>query len=314
MLILFDAGFNYLRNYLLAFITRKLDHVIANDTIDHLLRLPIDYFHANPSGVTAYKLQEANNVREFLASRLFNTFLDFLAVVIFVPVLLIYSWQLTLIVLAVSALAFVTLAIMSREFRDKLRDVNEIEGRRKAFLFEILNGIDTIKTLALEPRSMLRWRRYTDEAATKTLVARPHRGACPRRRHEPRTRDERRHRRARGAVRAQRPDDGRRAGRLQHAGPAAGAAADPRLDPDAGVSAGGAVAEAAGAIDADPARAGERAAGAEDPRPYRIRGRDLSLSGLGDTGDQGHLVRDRARPGRSASSAAAARARRRSPG
>src|SRR5262249_32607795 len=98
-----------------------------------------------------------------------NTFLDFLAVIIFVPVLLIYSWQLTLIVLAVSALAFVTLAVMSREFRLKLRDVNEIEGRRKGFLFEILNGIDTIKTLALEPRSMLRWRRYTDEAATKML-------------------------------------------------------------------------------------------------------------------------------------------------
>jgi subfamily B ATP-binding cassette protein HlyB/CyaB len=170
VLILFDAGFNYMRNYLLAFVTRKLDHVIATDTIAHLLTLPIDYFHANPSGVTAYKLQEANNVRDFLASRLFNTFLDFLAVIIYLPVLLIYSWQLTLIVLAVSAIAFVTLAVMSREFRVKLRDVNDIEGRRKAFLFEILNGIDTIKTLALEPRSMLRWRRFTDEAATKTLA------------------------------------------------------------------------------------------------------------------------------------------------
>jgi ATP-binding cassette subfamily B protein len=51
-----------------------------------------------------------------------------------------------------------------------LRDVNDIEGRRKAFLFEILNGIDTIKTLALEPRSLLRWRRFTDEAAAKTLT------------------------------------------------------------------------------------------------------------------------------------------------
>jgi ATP-binding cassette, subfamily B, bacterial HlyB/CyaB len=169
VLILFDAGFNYMRNYLLAFITRKLDHVIATDTIDHLLKLPIDFFHTNPSGVTAYKLQEANNVREFLASRLFNTFLDFMSVFIFLPVLLIYSWQLTLIVLAVSAAAFAALAIMSREFRLKLRDVNDIEGRRKAFLYEILNGVETIKTLALEPRSMLRWRRYTDEAATKTL-------------------------------------------------------------------------------------------------------------------------------------------------
>ena len=169
LLILFDGGFNYLRNYLLAFVTRKLDRTISLAAIDHLLKLPIDYFHANPSGVTAYKLQEANNVRDFLASRLFNTFLDFTGVVIFLPVPLIYSWQLTLIVLAVAAIAFVTLAIMSRDFRVKLRDVNDIEGRRKAFLFEILNGIMTIKTLALEPRSMIRWRRHTDEAAAKTL-------------------------------------------------------------------------------------------------------------------------------------------------
>jgi ATP-binding cassette subfamily B protein len=169
LLILFDGGFNYLRNYLLAFITRKLDHTVATDTIDHLLKLPIHYFHANPSGVIAHKLQEANNVREFLASRLFNTFLDFTSILIFLPVLLIYSWQLTFIVLAVAGVAFVTLAVMSREFRLRLRDVNDIEGRRKAFLFEILNGIETIKTLALEPRSIVRWRRYTDEAATKTL-------------------------------------------------------------------------------------------------------------------------------------------------
>jgi len=84
-------------------------------------------------------------------------------------VLLLYSWQLTLIVLGVSATAFIVLAAMSRTFRKRLTEVNEIEGRRKAFLFEILNGIATIKTLALEPRSTLRWRRYTDEAANKSL-------------------------------------------------------------------------------------------------------------------------------------------------
>jgi len=150
VLILFDAGFNYLRNYLLAFITRRLDHQVATGTIEHSLRLPIHYFHANPSGVVAYKLQEANNVRDFLASRLFNTVLDFLALIIYLPVLLIYSWRLTLIVLGIAAIALAILAAMSRTFRRQLNEVNEIEGRRKAFLFEILNGTATIKTLALE--------------------------------------------------------------------------------------------------------------------------------------------------------------------
>jgi ATP-binding cassette, subfamily B, bacterial HlyB/CyaB len=43
VLILFDAGFNYLRNYLLAFSTRRLDHQVATGTIEHLLRLPIHH-------------------------------------------------------------------------------------------------------------------------------------------------------------------------------------------------------------------------------------------------------------------------------
>ena len=170
ILVVLDGGFNYIRNYLLAFITRRLDNVVANETIGHLLKLPIHYFHANPSGVTAYKLQEANNVRDFLASRLFNTFLDLTGIIIFLPVLLLYSWQLTGIVFAFSIVAFLLLAMMSREFRSKLQDVNEIEGRRKAFLFEILNGIATIKTLALEPRSIVRWRREGEEASLRNLA------------------------------------------------------------------------------------------------------------------------------------------------
>jgi subfamily B ATP-binding cassette protein HlyB/CyaB len=59
--------------------------------------------------------------------------------------------------------------VMSWQFRVKLSSVNDIEGRREAFLFEILNGIATIKTLALEPLSLVSWRRLTDEASTKTL-------------------------------------------------------------------------------------------------------------------------------------------------
>lgn len=36
-------------------------------------------------------------------------------------------------------------------------------------MFEILNGIATIKTMALKPRSLLHRRRFADEAATLVL-------------------------------------------------------------------------------------------------------------------------------------------------
>ena len=296
VLILFDAGFNYLRNYLLAFITRKLDHQVATSTVEHLLRLPIHYFNANPSGVIAYKLQEANNVRDFLASRLFNTVLDFLALIIYLPVLLIYSWRLTLIVLGVAATAFIVLAVMSRTFRRKVNEVNEIEGRRKAFLFEILNGMATIKTLALEPRSLLRWRRYTDEAASKTLSV-DHTTAGAR---SVVTSLERGMSVGIGALGALFVlSDQMTVGALvafNMMGLRDGAAADPRLGTDAGLPAGGAVIEAARSADADRARAVERRARPEDQGQNRIRRRHFSLSRVAYAGDQGCLVHDRTRP------------------
>src|SRR6202043_2318443 len=224
------------------------------------------------------------------------TFLDFLAVIIYLPVLLLYSWQLTLIVLGVSATAFVVLAAMSRTFRKRLTEVNEIEGRRKAFLFEILNGIATIKTLALEPRSMLRWRRHTEEAASKSLSL-DHTAAGAR---SVVTSLERGMSVGIGALGAlfvlSDQMDRRRARRLQYAGTAAGAAADPCLLLDAGLSALGAVIEAPRPTDADGARTVERPARPDHPRPHRVRQSDLSLSGIADPGGQGNLVRRRARP------------------
>jgi hypothetical protein len=294
VLILFDAGFNYLRNYLLAFITRKLDHQVATSTIEHLLRLPIDYFHANPSGVVAYKLQEANNVRDFLASRLFNTVLDFLALFIYLPVLLIYSWRLTLIVLGAAVAAFVILAAMSRTFRRQLNEVNEIEGRRKAFLFEILNGMATIKTLALEPRSMLRWRLYTNEAASKNLsVNQTAAGA-----RSVVTSLERGMSVGIGALGALFVlSDQMTVGALvafnmmglRMVQPLSGLGIDARLP------AGRIVTEIAGSTDADCSRAVERPARPGGPRPYRIRRCHISLPELADAGNQGHVLRDRAR-------------------
>src|SRR5205085_9923032 len=45
ILILFDGGFNYLRNYLLSFITRKLDSVVAHDIVALMLTLLTILFH-----------------------------------------------------------------------------------------------------------------------------------------------------------------------------------------------------------------------------------------------------------------------------
>ncbi len=170
IVVAFEAVFSFARSFLLAHVQRKVDFVISCDTVQHLLSLPIEYFNETPAGVVAHTVQEAANVRDFLTSRLANAFLDILGIVLFLPLLAIYSWQLTLLVLAFSLLSFCILGVLSGTYRREAQALSFAEGHRKALLVEITHGISTIKTLALEPGRMETWRRASQATATCLLA------------------------------------------------------------------------------------------------------------------------------------------------
>lgn len=163
--VLFDAIFNFGRNYLLAHLQRKVDFIISCETVEHLLSLPMDYFNETPAGVVAYTVQEATNVREFLTGRLFNTILDLLGIFIFLPLLFLYSWQLLVLVIMFSLISFVVLGFLSRSYRREVQTLTVVEGQRKGLMVELTHGISTIKTLALESHCNDKWRRASYAAA-----------------------------------------------------------------------------------------------------------------------------------------------------
>ncbi|GEO18668.1 ABC export transporter fused inner membrane and ATPases [Microvirga aerophila] len=169
VLLIFDAAFNYLRNLLLAFLTRRFEQSISDDLVTHLISLPIEFFNKNSSGVLLHRINEANNVKDFLASRIFNTVLDMTAVVVFMPVLALYSLPLTGIVLLVTVLAFAVLYFTGQRFNQQLKDMHAVEGRRKGYLTELIQGIATVKTLAIENFCIRRWRRLSADYAGRGL-------------------------------------------------------------------------------------------------------------------------------------------------
>jgi ATP-binding cassette subfamily B protein len=165
IIIAFDAIFGFVRSYLLAHIQRRIDFSISCETIQHLLSLPIGYFIETPAGVIGHTVHEATNVREFLTGRLANTILDLLGIILFLPFLAFYSWQLTVLVISFSAICFVILAFIAKKYRRQVEDRVRVEGRRQALLIELTHGISTIKTLALETGCSERWRRSSFDSA-----------------------------------------------------------------------------------------------------------------------------------------------------
>ncbi len=164
--IIFNAMMEYLKGHLLLFATNKIDIATAVKTFRHLMRLPINFFEKVPSGILLKHLQQTEKIRGFLAGNLFFTLLDLCSLVIFIPFLLLYSVQLTLIVLGFSAVMALTIALLIKPFQHRLSALYQAEGTRQSRLVEAIHGIQTVKSLALEPVEERKWSN-TSAAAIK---------------------------------------------------------------------------------------------------------------------------------------------------
>ncbi|MET4700355.1 subfamily B ATP-binding cassette protein HlyB/CyaB [Constrictibacter sp. MBR-5] len=164
----FDAAFSFLRRYLLLFASNRIDIRVATRTFGHLLSLPISLFERASAGVLVKHMQQTGRIREFLTGRLFLTLLDGLSLFVFIPVLLMYSVELTCVVLAFTALVGGIVALLVGPFRRRLANLYEAEAERQALLVETVHGIRTVKSLAMEPRQ----RRLWDDRSAQTVAVR----------------------------------------------------------------------------------------------------------------------------------------------
>ena len=166
--LVFEAVFVFLRRYLLIYATNRIDIRVATRTFRHLLDLPINFFERSSAGVLVKHMQQSARIREFLTGRLFLTMLDTLSLLVFIPVLLMYSVPLSLIVLGLSAMIALVVALLVAPFRKRLAALYAAEGERQGLLVETMHGIRTLKSLAMEPLQ----RRVWDDRSAQTINTR----------------------------------------------------------------------------------------------------------------------------------------------
>lgn len=166
--LLFDAMFSFLRRYLLLYATNKIDIRTATRTFGHLLNLPIALFEQASAGVLVKHMQQTGRIREFLTGRLFLTLLDGLSLLVFVPILALYSVKLTFVVLGFATLVGLVVMVLVGPFQRRLQALYQAEGERQALLVETVHGMRTVKSLALEPRQ----RRVWDDRSAQSISVR----------------------------------------------------------------------------------------------------------------------------------------------
>jgi subfamily B ATP-binding cassette protein HlyB/CyaB len=157
MLSVFEVVLGGLRTYLLSHTSNRIDVELGARLFRHLFALPLAYFHARRVGDTIARVRELDNIRQFLTSSALTLALDLFFALLFLIVLFIYSPLLTLIV-AASLPCYVVLSLgVTPGFRDRLNERFRRGSENQSFLVEAVSGVETVKSMALEPMMQRRW-------------------------------------------------------------------------------------------------------------------------------------------------------------
>ncbi len=172
---IFEAILTSLRTYLFVDTTNRIDMALGSEIIDHLLRLPLRYFERRPVGELATRINELENIRQFLTGTALTVVLDAVFSVVYIVVMFIYSWLLTLVTLAVIPLFVLLTIIFSPIVRQQLRAKAERQAETQSYLVEVLSGISTVKAQNIELRSRWKWQdryaRYVSEGFQNVLTS-----------------------------------------------------------------------------------------------------------------------------------------------
>ncbi len=149
--MLFTSGMSWLRQYLVLHTGCRIDAVLGEKVLMHLLRLPLPYFEARSTGTLVARLHGIEQLREFISGAAVSLILDLPFLLIFLAVMFSYSWVLTLIAVGIMAMIVTASRFMVPIFRERLDRQFLLGARNQAFLTECLAGMATVKSLQLEP-------------------------------------------------------------------------------------------------------------------------------------------------------------------
>ncbi|MEZ2236479.1 peptidase domain-containing ABC transporter [Microcoleus sp.] len=170
---LFEGLLNALRTFLFIDTSNRIDVKLSAEVIDHLLRLPQNYFDNRRVGDLVYKFSMMGQIREFMTGTALTVVLDAVFSVVYVAVMLSYSVQLTAVSLAVVPVLALMIVLINPLVLRLIKQRNMRFADSQSYLVEVVSGIQTVKAQNIELKSRWEWSsRYAKyiTASFKTII------------------------------------------------------------------------------------------------------------------------------------------------
>jgi subfamily B ATP-binding cassette protein HlyB/CyaB len=157
---IFSALLSWVRQYLVLHTGNRVDAVLGSAVFEHLLKLPPRYFETRPTGVITARLRGVENIREFIASAAVTLVLDLPFLFIFIAIMFVYNVPLTVMALGIISVIVLLSLLVAPIFRTRLNEQFLLGARNQAFTTEYIAGLETVKSLQMEPQVKARYDEY----------------------------------------------------------------------------------------------------------------------------------------------------------
>lgn len=157
VIITFEVILTGLRTYVFSHTTNKVDVELGSKLYRHMLSLPVPYFNTRRVGDTVARIKELDTIREFLTGSSLTVVLDVLFSVVFFSVMFYYAPLLTWIIIGTIPFYLALSLIITPTLRNRLNEKFQRSAENHSFLVESVNGVETIKAMAVEPQLRNTW-------------------------------------------------------------------------------------------------------------------------------------------------------------
>ena len=157
LVTIFESILRSLRTFLLVETTNRIDLDLGSEIISHLFKLPLTFFSKRRVGELSTKISELEKIRDFFTGQTLTTIVDALFSIIYIFIMIVYSWLLTLIALSVLPIQILITLLGVPLFKNQYRKVAESNADTQNHLIESMNVIQTIKTQNIENNTFKKW-------------------------------------------------------------------------------------------------------------------------------------------------------------
>jgi len=163
--LLFEAGFRIGRSYLSGWIGARFEHMAGCAAVERILSSSVNEFEKGGSGVHLERMSSLGTLKEFYAGQAIMTLFDLPFSILFLALISYLAGGLVFVPIVLITFFALNAWHIGTRLRKVISERMIADERRFNFIIEVLTGIHTLKSMAMETQMLRRYERLQEACA-----------------------------------------------------------------------------------------------------------------------------------------------------